>query len=254
MVVRFVVNQPAVYLTDVRILAIADVQIGLEHELYKKGVFIHAQVDRFLRTLDRLIKKTGAKKLVIVGDLKHTVPGTSLREDRELMRFFSHLTRKVKIVLVKGNHDTSIKGVVPESVEVHESGGVKIGRYGFFHGHAWPDKSLLSCDQLFMGHLQPGVEFSNEIGYRSTERVWLRARLDKEMIKKKYGLRKTGDLRLTIIPAFNKLLGSAPVNRMDREDYRGPFADGSLSLKEADVYMLDGTFVGKLGKETKNIK
>lgn len=248
MAVRFVTNQPAVYLTDGKTLAIADVQIGLEHELYKKGVVIHAQVDKFLRTLDRLIAKTGAKRLVIVGDLKHTVPGTSLREDRELIRFFSHLTKKVEVVLVKGNHDTSIAGVVPGSVKVYESGGTKIGKYGFFHGHAWPDKSLLSCDQLFMGHLQPGVEFSNSVGYRSTEQVWLKARLDKDAIKKRYKVGKTGDLRLTILPAFNRLLGSAPVNKMQKEDYRGPFTDGSLELKDAEVYMLDGTFVGRLGK------
>jgi putative SbcD/Mre11-related phosphoesterase len=248
MSVKFVTNQPVAYLTDMNTLVIADVQIGLEHELYKRGVVIHAQVDRFVRILDRLITKTGADRLVIVGDLKHTVPGTSLREDRELIRFFSHLVKRVEIVLVKGNHDTSIEGVAPDSVKIYEGSGVRIGKYGFFHGHAWPDKSLIACDQLFMGHLQPGIDFSNWMGYKLTERVWLKTRLDREMIKEKYKVRKTGELKLIVIPAFNKLLGSAPVNRMQKQDYHGPFSDGSLNLEDAEVYLLDGTNVGKLGK------
>lgn len=246
MAIKFVTGHPAVFITGERILAVADVQIGLEHELYKKGIVIHAQTDKFLRTLDGLIKATKAKTLVIVGDLKHTVPGSSLREDRELLRFFDHLTKKVKVILVKGNHDTALKGLLPKSVEVHESGGCRIGKYGFFHGHAWPDKELIACDELFMGHLQPGVEFSSEIGYRAVEQVWLKARLDQKKIKKRYRLKEAGEMNLTIIPAFNRLLGSAPVNRMERKDFRGPFTDGSLNLKEADVYLLDGTMIGKL--------
>lgn len=247
MVVKFVTGYPAVFITDEKILAVADVQIGLEHELYKKGIVIHAQTDKFLRTLDRLIKITKAEKLVIVGDLKHTVPGSSLREDRELLRFFGHLTKKVKVILVKGNHDTALKGLLPKSVKIYESGGCKIGKYGFFHGHAWPDKKLIACDELFMGHLQPGVEFSSEIGYRAVEQVWLKCRLDGEKIKKRYKARKTGRMSLTILPAFNKMLGSAPVNRMEKKDFRGPFTDGSLDLDDAEVYLLDGTMIGRLG-------
>jgi len=251
MSIKFVTNQPAVYITDEKILAIADIQIGLEHELYKKGVMIHAQVDKFLKTLDKLIKTTKAKTLVIVGDLKHMVPGISRREERELVRFFDHLTKKISVVIVKGNHDTGLVGLLPKSVEVHESGGIRIGNYGFFHGHAWPDKKLTECDHLFMGHLQPGLEFSNDMGYRATEQVWLKCRLDKEAIKKHYRTKETGDMELTIIPAFNKLLGSAPVNKMEKKDYRGPFTDGSLDIRKSKVYLLDGTFVGTLEKINK---
>lgn len=246
MVIKFVTNYPAVFITDENILAIADIQIGLEHELYKKGVMIHAQVDKFLKTLTHLIKITKAEKLVIVGDLKHIVPGISLREDRELLRFFEPLTKKVKVILVKGNHDTGLKNLLPKEIKVYGSRGLKIGKYGFFHGHAWPGKNLIACDNLFMGHLQPGVEFRDAIGYRAVERVWLKCELDKEKIMEHYKAKKTGEMNLTIIPAFNKLLGSAPVNKMDRKDFRGPFANGALDMKKAKVYLLDGTFVGVL--------
>lgn len=248
MAVKFVTGFPAAFITDGKILAIADVQIGVEHELYKKGVFIHAQVDKFLRTLLHLIKITKAEKLVIVGDLKHKVPGISLREERELLRFFEPLVKKVKVVLVKGNHDTGLKGLLPEEVRIYGSHGVKIGKYGFFHGHAWPAKSLVKCDRLFMGHLQPGLEFRDKIGYRTVEQVWLKCELGKEEIKKHYKVAKTGRMELIIIPAFNKLLGSAPVNKMEKSDYMGPFANGALNMRKAKAYLLDGTYVGILGK------
>lgn len=248
MAVKFVTGYPAVFVTDEKILAIADIQIGLEHELYKKGIVIHAQVDKFLKSLMNLIKITKAEKLVIVGDLKHKVPGISFREERELLRFFEPLIKKVKVVVVKGNHDTGLKGLLPEEIKIYGSRGVKIGKYGFFHGHAWPAKSLTKCDYLFMGHLQPGLEFRDKIGYRAVEQVWLKCQLNKEEIMKHYKIRKTGRMELVIIPAFNKLLGSAPVNRMEKGDYMGPFANGALDMGKARAYLLDGTFVGAVDK------
>lgn len=244
MAVRFVTGYPAAFITEEKTLVIADIQIGLEHELYEKGIVIHAQVDKFLKTIMHLIKTTGAKKLVIVGDLKHKVPGISLREERELLRFFEPLVKKVKVFLVKGNHDTGLKGLLPEEVKVYESRGMKIGKYGFFHGHAWPSKKLVGCEYLFMGHLQPGIELRDEIGYRTVEQVWLKCELDKKEIQKHYKVNKTGKMKLTIIPAFNKMLGSAIVNRMEKEDWVGPFAKGVIDLGNARAYLLDGTFLG----------
>lgn len=248
MAVKFVTGYPAVFITDERILAIADIQIGLEHELYKKGVVIQAQAEKFLKTVLHLIKVTKAKKLVVVGDLKHIVPGISLREERQLIRFFEPIVKKVKVILVKGNHDTGLKGLLPDEIEIHESRGVKIGRYGFFHGHAWPAKEIISCDYLFMGHLQPGIEFIDKLGYRAVERVWLKGEMNKKFIEKHYKTKKTGKMELMIIPAFNNLLGSALVNKMVRDEYTGPFASGAFDLKRSKVYLLDGTYVGLLSK------
>ena len=251
MTIRPITGHPAAFISEEKILAISDIQIGLEHELYKKGIVIHAQVDRFLKDLTKLIKKTKSKKLLIVGDLKHKVPGISLREERELIRFFKEITKIVDVILVRGNHDTGLKGLLPDSVKVYESPGVKIGNYGFFHGHAWPAKEIMECDNLIMGHLQPGVEFSDKIGYSTVERVWLRGDLDKKKIMERYKIEKTGKLELTILPAFNKLLGSAPVNKMEKEDFMGPFSNGALDMKKSKVYLLDGTFIGTIGKMNK---
>lgn len=251
MSIKFVTDYPALFIPEKRMLVIADVQIGLEHELYKKGIFIQPQVDKFLKILDHLIKITKVKNLVILGDLKHKVPGISLRETKQLPRFFEHLMKKVKIIFVKGNHDTDLEGLIPKEVETYGSHGVRIGEYGFFHGHGWPSKDLVGCDYLFMGHLQPGIEFRDDFGYRNIEQVWVKGRLDGKLVAKKYKVEKTGELNFVIVPAFNSLLGSAIINRIDKKDYDGILASHKIfNMNNSRIFLLDGTDLGYL----KNLK
>jgi metallophosphoesterase superfamily enzyme len=136
---------------------------------------------------------------------------------------------------------------LPEKVKIYSSRGFKIGEYGFFHGHAWPSKNLMNCNYLFMGHLQPAVEFIDELGYRSVQQVWLKGNLNQELIKKKYKTSKTGKLEIIIVPSFNRLSGSLIVNRNLKKELMGPFlASNILEIDEMSSYILDGTYIGKV--------
>jgi metallophosphoesterase superfamily enzyme len=57
-------------------------------------------------------------------------------------------------------------------------------------------------------------------------------------------------IELIIIPSFNKLLGGQPVNMKSRYDenlYFGPILRSkSIIVDEAEVYLLDGTLLGKI--------
>jgi putative SbcD/Mre11-related phosphoesterase len=246
--IKFITDYPAVFIEDEKILAIADLQIGFEHEMYKKGVTIQPQTEKFVKTINHLLKITKAKTLVIVGDLKHKVPGITLREERQLPKFFLEFEKKVEIVFVKGNHDTDLTGLIPDYVKVYDSKGVKIGKYGFFHGHGWPSKEMMDCDVLFMGHLQPGVEFRDKFGYRIVNQVWLKGKLNAKILKKRYGVKKTGKLDYVVIPAFNRLLGSGIVNAKNGKDYMMSFvAHDVMDIDDAEAYLLDGSSLGKVG-------
>jgi putative SbcD/Mre11-related phosphoesterase len=228
---------------------ISDLHIGIENELYNKGVVIPPQVEKFKKILDKLIEQTKAKTLVILGDLKHNVPGISLREERQIPKLFEDLVKRVEVVLCKGNHDTEMKGLLPENVKIYSSRGFKIEEYGFFHGHAWPSKLLIKCDYLFMGHVQPAVEFIDKLGYRSVQQVWLKGELNQEIIKKKYKTKKTGELNIIITPSFNKLSGSLVVNKKLKEELTGPlFTNKVLDINKMTAYLLDGTCLGKVGE------
>jgi putative SbcD/Mre11-related phosphoesterase len=247
MPIKFVTDYPALYISNKRLLVIADLHIGLEHELYKAGIVIPSQADKFKKTIDKLIELTKAKTLVILGDIKHKVPGITLREEKEIPKLLNYLTEKISVILTVGNHDTELRWMIPEQVKLHSSRGFKLGKYGFFHGHAWPSKNLMECDHLFLGHIHPAVEFRDDFGFRAIEQVWVRGKLNGNLVKEKYKIKKLGKLQVTILPAFNKLLGGIALNRIFKEEYIGPLlANRMLDISNSKVYMLDGTFLGSV--------
>ena len=244
---KFVKNFPALLIPKERILVIADLHLGLEHEYYELGITIPPQAEKFANLVNKLVKQSKSKILIILGDLKHEVPGISLREERQIPKFFSKLKKDLKVILVRGNHDTFIERIIPANVKVMPARGFKIGKYGFFHGHAWPSKELMDCNTLFMAHIHPVIEFKDRFGYRLVEQVWVDGRLNKEKIAKRYKLKKVGRLRTIIMPAFNKLLGGVALNKMEREELMGPLLlNNVFELNSSKVYTLDGTFLGTL--------
>ena len=58
-------------------------------------------------------KETGAKNLVILGDIKHNIPAIAMQEKYDVPNFFEELAPEFqKIVLIKGNHDGRIELMV----------------------------------------------------------------------------------------------------------------------------------------------
>ncbi len=245
--IKFVAEQPALFIPEKKILVVADLHLGFEHELYMSGIIIPPQAEKFKKSLGELIKQTDADKLIILGDVKHEVPGISFRETREIPNLLSFLADRVGVEIATGNHDTFLRDIAPAGVKIHDSKGFKIGSYGFFHGHAWPGKDLLSCDWLFMGHVHPAVRFTDSMGYQSSEQVWMKSRLDEKSVKKRYGVGKTGKLEIVVFPTFNRLVGGLPVNSLFPKEYIGPLLSNTIfNMEEAGIYLLDGTFLGKI--------
>lgn len=262
MPIRFINNDPALLITDAehgKILAIADLHLGIEHELFKDGITIAPQAQKLYEKISELLALTKADKLIIIGDLKHKVPGISFRELKEMPKFIEPLAKKVKIILVTGNHDTELKELV-ESVEVHDAKGFAIGPYGFFHGHAWPSKRLLKCGHLFTAHIHPTVEFIDDFGFRIVEKVWVKGELKEKILREKYKIKKSkkkksekdfefGEMKTIIFPAFNPIISGVPLNSRRNRNYIGPLlSSGALDVKKSEAYMLDGTALGKITK------
>jgi len=245
--IRFITDYPAVFIAEKKTLVVAELHLGIEHELYKKGIIIPPQREKFQEILDKLLQLTKAKTLVIIGDIKHKVSGISIREERELPKFLEYLKNRVKVILVKGNHDAEIENIVPEGIKIYGSRGFKLGKYGFFHGHAWPSKRLMQCDHLFMAHLHPGLEFRDKFGFRNVEQVWIKGMFDPEKVREKYKIKKIGRLNAIVMPTFNKLLGNIDVNKLIKQEHAGPEIVNKLTdMRKSKVYLLDGTLLGTL--------
>jgi len=234
-------------------LVVADLHMGIESELASKGVALPSQVPKIKERLLKLIEQEKPKRLIFLGDVKHNVPIASWQEWRELPAFFGELAKLVRVEIVPGNHDGDLKGMVPGDVKIYGVGGTLLGKnVGLVHGHAWPSPDLMKAKLLVSAHNHPAVEFRDKLGARTIEPAWLRCKLNPAKLPKK--LREaTGKNapELLVMPAFSELVGGAAVNRTMPKELIGPIFRSKVAvIDDAEVYLLDGTCLGKV----KNLK
>ena len=195
------------------------------------------------------IQRQKSDKLIFLGDVKHNVPITSWLEWRDLPDFFDELSKFVRIEILPGNHDGGIKGLIRRNVVIHDARGIVVGedkKIGLMHGHTWPNPELLKTDLIVTGHNHPIIEFKDRLGIRMTEPVWLRCKLKPSKFPKKLQEVIEGEgPEILVMPAFSELIGGAAVNRTVPEELLGPmFKAGAVLFDEAEVSLLDGTFLG----------
>ncbi len=244
----FITNEPMLIVGDR--LTVADLHIGIDHEYWKAGIKISPYLEKIMPKLEKLIKESNAKKLMILGDVKHMVPGLSWQEIKEIPSFFRYFKKIVDIEIVPGNHDGLLEKYSIKGIKIYPRSGVLIDDVYYTHGHTWPSADFLKAKYLIMGHIHPGIEFKSELGYRWVEDVWVRAEFDSKKIKEKYGSAENLP-EVIILPKFNDYVGTVALNKpmpeIEKQYYEspGPIMK-NLRLDEAKIYMLDGTFLGEL--------
>lgn len=258
-------------------LVVADLHIGWEVALAERGIHVPSQTPKMLNKLFKLIDLCKPTSLLFLGDVKHTIAKVELEEWRDIPDFFEALGKKVSdIRVVLGNHDGNLEPLLPEIVKILPSTGLALGDVGLFHGNSWPAPELLHCRSLVIGHVHPTVAFRDPLGFRITAQVWVKAKLHGERLVRAFlkslgvkvkaemdavkQLRQQMNVRLKaselfIMPCFNDFLGGRPINKSDRKRYKrsieylGPvLRSRSVDLDNAETYLLDGTFLGKVNQ------
>jgi putative SbcD/Mre11-related phosphoesterase len=255
-----------------RTLVVADLHIGWEIALSEKGIHVPTQAGRLLEKLKNLIKAYKPDRLLILGDVKHTVATAELGEWQDVPDFFNELKRHVsEIQVIHGNHDGNLDPLLPEGIKILPSSGTAIGDAGFFHGHRWPSPILLRCRTLVMGHVHPVIVLRDPAGFRITRQVWVKAKCSPsvlaEILLQKHGVKieespqktlmkhykvKPRTTQIFIMPSFNEFLGGKPLNEKETtesEKIVGPILRAeAVDLENAEIYLLDGTFLGYLSQ------
>jgi hypothetical protein len=246
-------------------MVIADLHIGWEMAVSRRGIYVPSQTPKLLAKLEELLRRYKPQDLIILGDVKHTVATAEMGEWRDVPDFFSGLRRLVqKILVIRGNHDGNLEPLLPENIGLLPTTGIVLGRTGFFHGHRWPTPSVLRCKTIVMGHVHPVVSLRDPAGFRITRQVWIKVSCSREHLAKalaqKYKLGKVGrvgsePLQLFIMPSFNDFLGGRPLNerRLDAGGQPrgavGPILRSeAVDMETAEVYLLDGNYLGTLGQ------
>jgi len=265
---------------------VADLHIGWEVALASQGIHVPSQTPKILEKLSHVVAECKPTRLILLGDVKHTVGKVEMAEWRDVPDFFEELVKQVPSVeVVPGNHDGDLEPLTPRSVKLLEPGGMVLwGEVGLFHGHAWPSPGLLGCRRLVMAHVHPVVTFRDYFNYRMTRPVWVKTQSHGEKLAasmlKHLGLKGTGgagkalrerfsvevreDQNFIVIPSFNEFLGGQAVNKDQvgksgrigktgrigkvTGDLLGPvLRSGSVDVDDAEVYLLDGAYLGRVG-------
>lgn len=237
-------------------LIICDLHIGVESHLRSKGFHLTSHTNdmrqAILDSADEDINK-----LIVLGDVKDSVPGSTKQEYAEIPDFFESLFERFDTIdVVRGNHDTMIEEFLPPRVRIRPATGMKYDDLGLIHGHTWPSQDVMDCETLVLGHNHPAVMFRDGVGRQMTEPCWFRGNFAKDENDKYQKLPKN----FIVIPAFNRMLGGSPINVIG-EDLLGPVLNSDLlDLDNGSIYLLDGICLGKRsgnmlkGKENNRFK
>jgi hypothetical protein len=222
-----------------RYIAVSDLHIGLEAELGQKGITIKSTlVQEMLDEITSLAESQKATGIVLLGDVKNTVGAISKQEWDDIPAFFKRLSAKMDVYLVPGNHDGSIRHLVPDSVNVISSRGMVIGDTLFVHGHSLPSDTRSHVRRIVMGHLHP--VFLKKGSVVNGKRVWISLQVKKEALFSEPGL-----LDIVVVPSFNRYLYAT-----GERTYRRSTSPIISRLVEGDavqkcmVVTLDGSIVG----------
>ncbi|GAB3666010.1 metallophosphoesterase [Halopiger thermotolerans] len=249
-----------------RALLVADYHAGYEAGLrYERGVDVPSQAPDRRERLLSLLERTAADRLVVCGDLMHSIGDPGGAERGELEVLLESVPSTVEVTVVKGNHDGQLETWFgadaadavdrpnPDlaTVTVVPGDGVTLDGVGVCHGHTWPAPDVLESDVVCLGHEHPCVRLEDEVGGSRVERAWLRGRLDPAPFREYGGYDdaaiswlESPDLeppRVVVVPAFNDLVGGTWVN-VPNQSFLSPFLPDGIA--DGEAYLLDGTRLG----------
>jgi len=258
-----------------RALVVSDLHIGWERLLSQRGVHVPSQTPKIKNMMLRLIKECKPTQVIFLGDVKDAIAKVEMEDWRDIPNFFEDIQKEVSdIQVILGNHDGNLEPLLPETVKIIPPTGISFGDVGLFHGHAWPAPELLECRSLVTGHVHPTVAIRDQMGFRMTRQVLVKASCDGEQLAKSLlnhlGAKKNNNnlsavleeqykvklnvSQLFIMPSFNQFLGGRPINERKRGKKKtgafiGPILrSGSVNIDDAEVYLLDGTFLGTVNQ------
>jgi metallophosphoesterase superfamily enzyme len=241
--------------TDERALVLADYHAGLEVALRRDGVELGNRADERREAVLALLDRTGADRVVVLGDLGNAIGDPGETERRELDELFAALADRVPVTVTMGNHDGGLREVVADlgygggpdtegPVTVVDGPGCRLGGVGFAHGHTWPAPEVLGAEVVCTAHEHPVVRLEDDVGGRRVERAWLRGQLApapfQEHAEDAEADPPAVDGDLVVFPAFNDLTGGTWIN--EGQAFLSPFLPDGLA--DGEAYLLDGTRLG----------
>lgn len=239
---QFIGEGPALVVQgEERYLVVADLHFGIEADLAAHGLHFRSRSRERLERLLSIIDRTDPEGLILLGDVKHSIPSVTRQEYYELPRILGELRNRVRLIVFPGNHDIGIERYL-EPAEIFAKDGSIIDGVGYLHGHMIPSPALAGR-LMIIGHHHPLLSIHDEVGCALQAPAYLRAGLDTTALGMGMAEDEGRPSRVLFVPSFNEIAGydilqivrnpTSPISRNIRSD-------------ETEIILADGTYIGPL--------
>ena len=234
---RIISSQPALILEEKeRHLDITDLHIGFEANLISN--YIHVEPKELIHemhdNLEKIIQSEKPDTLVLLGDIKSGIDTISKIEWDAVPLFFE-IGKKIKTVVVPGNHDGNLQKLLPDYITYTSSSGIVIDDVLLTHGHVMPSENLSYISKIIMGHAHP--VYFQEDSVLDGQRVWVSFKTGKTQVFPS----SKGDLEILVVPSFNRYLYAAQ-KRYKKSS--SPILKSIKDYQAARIVTLDGSIIG----------
>ncbi|MDD1680097.1 MAG: metallophosphoesterase [Methanoregula sp.] len=239
---EFIGDGPALVVTgEERYLVVADLHFGIEADLAMHGLHFRsrskARLERLLANVDR----ADPDGLILLGDIKHSIPSVTRQEFFELPRILEALRDRVPLRVFPGNHDIGIERYL-RPAEICAKDGAVIDGVGYLHGHMYPSPSLAG-HLMIVGHHHPLLSLRDEVGCALQSPAYLRAGVNTGKLGMPEQKESDPPTRALFMPAFNEIAGydilqivKNPTSPLSRH----------INPDETEIILADGTYIGPL--------
>jgi len=243
MKMEFIGEGPALVIEgEQRMLVVADLHFGIEADLAAHGLHFKSRSECRLERLHSVIDSTKPDALVLLGDVKHSIPTLTWQEHYELPKILDSLRARIPLHVFPGNHDIGIERFLHEG-EIQPKDGAILDGVGYLHGHMIPSP-VLDGHLIVIGHHHPLLSLRDEVGCALQTPAYLRAGID---AKKDPGGRTPSDnsipSRVLFVPSFNEIAGYDILQIIKK-----PFSPLSRMMQKenTEIILADGTYIGPL--------
>jgi metallophosphoesterase superfamily enzyme len=190
-----------------------------------------------LEELRHLIKSNQLDGVILLGDVKSTIRSISKQEWNQVPEFFRILSGHASIYVVPGNHDTYVRFLIPQNINIMSVKGMVMEETLLAHGHTMPSSARSSIKRIVMGHIHPVFSRCNSV--INGRRIWLYLKVKREKIFPG----TVGTLDIIIVPSFNK---DVPMIHKRYKKSISPIINRALehnAIEQAMAVTLDGSIV-----------
>ncbi|MDD1704132.1 MAG: metallophosphoesterase [Methanoregula sp.] len=226
---------------ETRHLVVADLHFGIEADLAAHGMHFRSRSAARLKRLMAVIEAAQPDALILLGDIKHSIPSLTRQEYYEMPGILADIRKRIPILVFPGNHDIGIERFLSDG-ELQPKEGAVIDGVAYQHGHMIPDKSLAG-KLIVIGHHHPLLLLKDEVGCALRAPAYLRASVDAEALGMNEPAEGDTATRVLFVPAFNEIAGYDILQIVNK-----PFAPLSkyIDKEGAEIILADGTLIGPL--------